>query len=96
MSAANCGFRRDKGWRHTRLLSAAGNSFRRDYGGDGPNGQPVPIMTVFKRWPDGRIRLHRASGPVFAPTDPGQDMRHVGAVEPLWTLFDLTPAAGPP
>ena len=43
-------FGRDKGWKHTRLLSAARNSFRRDYGGDGPDGQPVPIMTVFRRW----------------------------------------------
>jgi predicted dithiol-disulfide oxidoreductase (DUF899 family) len=44
-------FGRDKGWKHTRLLSAARNSFRRDYGGDGPVGQPVPIMTVFRRCP---------------------------------------------
>jgi predicted dithiol-disulfide oxidoreductase (DUF899 family) len=41
-------FAREKGWRHVRLLSAAHNSFRRDYGGDGPDGEPVPIMTVFK------------------------------------------------
>ena len=88
-------FARDKGWKHTRLLSAAGNSFRRDYGGDGPDGQPVPIMTVFKRWPDDIIRLHWASELVQAPTDPGQDMRHMGTVEPLWTLFDLTPGGRP-
>jgi predicted dithiol-disulfide oxidoreductase (DUF899 family) len=88
-------FARDKGWKHTRLLSAAGNSFRRDYGGDGPDGQPVPIMTVFKRWPDDIIRLHWASELVQAPTDPGQDMRHMGTVEPLWTLFDLTPTGRP-
>ena len=25
-----------------------------------------------------------------APTDPGQDTRHVGTIEPLWNLFDLT------
>src|SRR4028118_357308 len=70
-------FARDKGWRHARLLSAAGNSFRLDYGGDGPDGQPVPIMTVFKRWQDGIIRLHWASELVQVPTDPGQDMRHL-------------------
>jgi predicted dithiol-disulfide oxidoreductase (DUF899 family) len=88
-------FARDKGWKHLRLLSAAGNSFRRDYGGDSPEGRPVPIMTVFKRWPDGKIRLHWASELVDAPTDPGQDMRHLGTVEPLWTLFDLTPGGRP-
>jgi predicted dithiol-disulfide oxidoreductase (DUF899 family) len=88
-------FARDKGWRHIRLLSAAHNSFRRDYGGDGPDGQPVPIMTVFKRWPDGAIRLHWASELIHAPSDPGQDPRHLGTVEPLWTLFDLTPGGRP-
>jgi predicted dithiol-disulfide oxidoreductase (DUF899 family) len=88
-------FPRDKGWKHTRLLSAANHGFRRDYGGDGADGQPVSIMTVFKRWPDGVIRLHWASELVFAPTEPGQDYRHLGTVEPLWTLFDLTPGGRP-
>jgi predicted dithiol-disulfide oxidoreductase (DUF899 family) len=27
---------------------------------------------------------------LFAPADPGQDPRHVGMLEPLWNLFDLT------
>src|SRR5215208_6870432 len=71
-------FARDKGWKHVSLLSAANNSFRRDYGGDGPDGHPIPILTVFKRWPDGVIRLHWASELVHAPADPGQDMRHLG------------------
>jgi predicted dithiol-disulfide oxidoreductase (DUF899 family) len=84
-------FARDKGWKHIRLLSAANNSFKRDYHGEDANGQQVPIMTVFKRWPDGTIRLHWASELVFEPSDQGQDMRHLGTVEPLWTLFDLTP-----
>lgn len=88
-------FGRDKGWKHVQLLSAAGSSFRRDYGGDGPDGEPVPIMTVFKRGDDGKIRLHWASELVFEPCDPGQDMRHLGTVEPLWTLFDLTPNGRP-
>ncbi|HEY1909785.1 MAG TPA: DUF899 family protein [Vicinamibacterales bacterium] len=88
-------FARDKGWQEVRLLSAANNSFRRDYGGDGPDGHPVPILTVFKRWPDGVIRLHWASELIYAPSDRGQDPRHLGTVEPLWTLFDLTPAGRP-
>jgi predicted dithiol-disulfide oxidoreductase (DUF899 family) len=88
-------FARDKGWKHIRLLSAAHNTFKRDYHGEDAEGQQVPIMTVFKRWPDGAIRLHWASELVFEPTDPGQDMRHLGTVEPLWTLFDLTPGGRP-
>ena len=27
---------------------------------------------------------------MFAPTDRDQDSRHVGTIEPLWNLFDLT------
>ena len=88
-------FARDKGWQHTRLLSAAHNSFKRDYHGEDADGEQQPMMTVFKRWPDGAIRLHWASELLFAPTDPGQDPRHMGTVEPLWTLFDLTPAGRP-
>ena len=88
-------FARDKGWKHVRLLSAAGNTFKKDYGGEDGEGQQVPIMTVFKRWPDGLIRLHWASELVFEPPDEGQDMRHLGTVEPLWTLFDLTPGGRP-
>jgi hypothetical protein len=45
---------------------------------DGADGQPVPILTVFKRWPDGTIRLHWASELIFAPPEPGQDPRHLG------------------
>ena len=88
-------FARDKGWQHTRLLSAAHNSFKRDYHGEDADGEQQPMMTVFKRWPDGAIRLHWASELLFEPTDPGQDPRHMGTVEPLWTLFDLTPAGRP-
>jgi predicted dithiol-disulfide oxidoreductase (DUF899 family) len=88
-------FARDKGGKHIRLLSAAHNTFKRDYRGEDADGQQVPIMTVFKRWPDGAIRLHWASELLFEPADPGQDPRHMGTVEPLWTLFDLTPAGRP-
>ncbi|MBV9568911.1 MAG: DUF899 family protein [Hyphomicrobiales bacterium] len=88
-------FAQDRGWKHIRLLSAANNSFRRDYGGEDSEGQSIAMMTVFKRWPDGAIRLHWASELINTPGDPGQDPRHLGTVEPLWTLFDLTPAGRP-
>jgi predicted dithiol-disulfide oxidoreductase (DUF899 family) len=88
-------FARDKEWKYVRLLSATNNTFKRDYHGEDADGQQVPIMTVFKRWSDGAIRLHWASELLFEPADPGQDPRHMGTVEPLWTLFDLTPAGRP-
>jgi len=52
------------------------------------------MLNVFHR--DGeRIRHFWASELFYAPTDPGQDPRHVGTLEPVWNLFDLT-AEGPP
>jgi predicted dithiol-disulfide oxidoreductase (DUF899 family) len=88
-------FARDRGWKHLRLLSAAGNSFKRDYHGEDADGQQQPVMSVFQRGSDGRIRHFWSSELLFAPTDPGQDPRHVGTTEPLWNLLDFTPAGRP-
>jgi predicted dithiol-disulfide oxidoreductase (DUF899 family) len=85
-------FAQDRGWRRTRVLSAANCNFRRDYRGDGADGQPVPLLTVFKRWPDGAIRLHWAGELVFASfekDDPGQDPGHLNTMEALWALYDV-------
>ena len=84
----------DRGWRNLRLVSSAGNTFRRDYHGDGEHG-PDPMLNVFTRAADGTVRHCWSSELLFAPTDPGQDPRHVGTVEPLWNLFDLTPEGRP-
>ena len=48
------------------------------------------MTNVFQRTPDG-IRHFWSSEMLFAPTDPGQDPRHMGTVEPLWTLQDFAP-----
>jgi predicted dithiol-disulfide oxidoreductase (DUF899 family) len=37
------------------------------------------------------IRHFWGSELLYAPTEPGQDPRHVGTIEPLWNLYDLTP-----
>ena len=55
----------------------------------------MPILTVFHKDADGVIRLSWASELLFEPTDPGQDPRHCGTVEPMWTLLDLTPGGRP-
>jgi predicted dithiol-disulfide oxidoreductase (DUF899 family) len=44
---------------------------------------------VFHR-DDGMIRHFWGSELFYAPWDPGQDPRHVGTLEPVWNLFDLT------
>ena len=88
-------FASDHGWRHLKLISAAGNSFKRDYHGEDEEGQQMPILTVFHKGADGVIRLSWASELLYEPTDPGQDPRHCGTVEPMWTLLDLTRSGRP-
>jgi predicted dithiol-disulfide oxidoreductase (DUF899 family) len=83
-------FAAERGWRYLRLLSAAGSSFSRDYGGEVPGGLR-PMLNVFER-SHGEIRHFWGSELMWAPPEPGQEYRHVGTLEPLWNLFDLTRA----
>lgn len=90
------GVARDRGWRHVRLLSSAtAPNFRRDYHCEDEEGQQIPMTLVFKRGRDGTIRFFWASELMFAPTDPGQDQRAAGTLEPFWNMFDLTPQGRP-
>jgi predicted dithiol-disulfide oxidoreductase (DUF899 family) len=82
-------FARERGWRHMRVLSAAGNGFKRDYHGETEDGSQIPMLNVFHRDGD-TIRHFWSSEVMFAPTDGDQDPRHVGTIEPLWNLIDLT------
>jgi predicted dithiol-disulfide oxidoreductase (DUF899 family) len=87
-------FAEERGWRHLRLLSSAGNTYNRDYLGETAEGWQRPMLNVFHR--DGeQIRHFWGSELFYAPTDPGQDPRHVGSLEPLWNLFDLIPEGRP-
>ncbi|HXA40042.1 MAG TPA: DUF899 family protein [Phenylobacterium sp.] len=79
-----------RGWRDTRLLSSAANSFHRDYHAETPEGSQRPMMNVFARR-DGQIRHAWGSELAYAPADPGQDPRHIDAIWPLWAALDLTP-----
>jgi len=82
-------FGKERGWRFLRLLSSTGNSFKHDYHGEEATGEQRPMLNVFER-KGGEIRHFWSCEMLFAPTDPGQDPRHVGMLEPLWNLFDLT------
>ena len=82
-------FAEERGWRHLRLLSSAGNTYNRDYLGESADGSQIPMLNVFHR--DGEtIRHFWGAELTYAPVDPGQDHRSVGTLEPLWNLFDLT------
>jgi predicted dithiol-disulfide oxidoreductase (DUF899 family) len=47
------------------------------------------MLNVFQREADA-IRHFWGSELLYAPADAGQDPRHVGTLEPLWSMFDLT------
>ena len=83
-------FARGRGWTNFRLLSSAGNSYNRDYHGEGPDGSQWPMLNVFVRT-KGAIRHFWATELLSAKAAPGQNNRHVDMVWPLWNLLDFTP-----
>jgi predicted dithiol-disulfide oxidoreductase (DUF899 family) len=87
-------FAAERGWRRLRLVSSARNTYNRDYHGENADGAQRPMLNVFRR-DGGAIRHFWASELFYAPTDPGQDPRHVGTIEALWNLLDLTPGGRP-
>ena len=48
------------------------------------------MLNVFHRG-NGEIRHFWGSELYYEPTEAGQDPRHVGTIEPVWNIFDLTP-----
>ncbi|HEX6509881.1 MAG TPA: DUF899 family protein, partial [Chloroflexota bacterium] len=75
-----------RGWRGLRLLSSAGTTYNRDYFGEDAEGAQRPMLNVFRR--DGEaIRHFWGSELLEAPTEPGQDSRHVDSIDPQWNMF---------
>lgn len=83
-------FGQERGWRRLRLLSSERSTYNRDYFGESEEGGQTPMLNVFHR-DGGEIRHFWGSELFYAPTDPGQETRHVGTIEPLWNLLDFTP-----
>ena len=79
-------YAQERGWRNLRLLSTRYNTFNRDYHGETPEGEQLPVLNVFSRDEDG-IHHRWASELTFvrgdnSPLDP---------VWPIWGVLDLTP-----
>jgi predicted dithiol-disulfide oxidoreductase (DUF899 family) len=87
-------FAEERGWRELRFLSSAANTYNRDYLAETEEGHQRPMLNVFHR-DGGTIRHFWGSELFYAPTDADQDPRHVGTLEPIWNLFDLTPEGRP-
>jgi predicted dithiol-disulfide oxidoreductase (DUF899 family) len=82
-------FAEERGWRRLRFLSSSTNTYNRDYLAETAEGHQRPMLNVFHR-DGGTTRHFWGSELLYAPTEPGQDPRHVGTLEPVWNLFDLT------
>jgi len=87
-------FAAERGWRRLRLLSSASSTYNRDYLAETADGEQQPMLNVFHR-DAGTIRHFWGSELFYAPAGSGQEPRHVGTLEPLWNLFDLTPEGRP-
>ena len=81
-------FAEERGWRRLRLLSRLATPITATTGRR-PGRRPA---TNAERVPPRRLRNRHFWGSelFYAPEDPEQDP-HVGTLEPLWNLFDLTP-----
>jgi len=84
-------FTNDRGWSRLRLVSDAHNTYHRDYHSETAEGSQRPILNVFTKDAGGVIRHQYATELAFAPSEPGQNPRHIDAIWPMWSAFDLTP-----
>ena len=83
-------FKKERGWRHLRLYSSAGNSFNRDYADEDPEGGDHAAFNVFTR--SGGVMRHFWGDELgFDTADPGQDPRGAPDPMPVWTVLDMTP-----
>lgn len=84
-------FKKERGWRHLRLYSSAGNDFNRAYAHEKPaSGEDNAAFNVFTR-ANGAIRHFWGDEMGVESADPGQDPRGAPDPMPIWTILDMTP-----
>jgi predicted dithiol-disulfide oxidoreductase (DUF899 family) len=83
-------FKAERGWRHLKLYSSAGNSFNRDYAGEAPDSGDNAAFNVFRREGD-VVRHFWADEMGMETADPGQDPRGAVDAMPIWNILDMTP-----
>lgn len=79
-------YAKERGWRNLRLLSSRNNTFNRDYHGETPEGEQIPVLNVFSREENG-IHHRWSSELTFVRGDNSP-------IDPIWPIFgmlDLTP-----
>ncbi|HEY2071509.1 MAG TPA: DUF899 family protein [Rhizomicrobium sp.] len=84
---------RDRGWQHLNFLADSEGAYTHDYLARNENGDQ-PMLNTFQRAnheEGGVIRHFWGSEMMYAPTEPGQHIRHNDLMDPVWNLFDVTP-----
>jgi len=77
-------------WNNLHLLSSEKNSYNSDYFAETKDGDQMPMLNLFLKNESGIFHTY-ATELLYAPTDEGQDPRHVDSLWPLWNMFDVTP-----
>ncbi|SDB56888.1 DUF899 family protein [Bauldia litoralis] len=83
-------WKKERGWKHLRLLSDLNGNYSRDYFGILPDGSEIPSFNFFTRR-DGTIRHFWSEEMTQDSADPGQDPRGAPDLAPLWNVLDGTP-----
>jgi predicted dithiol-disulfide oxidoreductase (DUF899 family) len=83
-------FKQERGWRHLRLYSSAGNNYNRDYFAETPESDDTAAYNVFVRR-NGKIHHFYGAEMTGQMADPGQDPRGAPDFAPIWALLDTTP-----
>ncbi len=78
---------RRRGWRHVRIVSSHGTSFKRDYGFEAEDGGQTPGVSVFVLAEDGAVRHFYTGSALMTP----DHFRGMDLLSPVWNLLDLTP-----
>ena len=81
-------FARERGWDKLRLLSAAKNTFKFDFGSENPDGGQDSTISVFTRDGSGAVRHFYTAHPWLSPEI---RERGIDLLAPIWHFLDLTP-----
>lgn len=81
---------KSRNWNKLRILSSEKNTYNTDYFGEDEKGNQMPMLNVFRKEPDGIYHFY-GTELLYAPSESGQEGRHVDMIWPLWNMFDYTP-----
>lgn len=82
----------ERGWRNLDFYQTVGDDYALDVGGlDPETGWEMPVLAVYRKDDEGRVRLFWMGDMTGLMADPGQDPRGAVDLAPLWNALDLTP-----